>query len=159
MTRARTRRRSICALLMSATLALGIASPAPAGAGDLRARRLLRIVNATRERHDLRLLKLESSLNAPARKHTNRMIDDDRLYDPPNLQQLLADYRWDDLGADVVGCGNTLRELHRILMTEDFHRTILLHPKLRKVGIGVVVAHERNRCGRDAYWATEIFFG
>jgi hypothetical protein len=58
-----------------------------------------------------------------------------------------------------VGCGNTLKELHRILMTEDFHRMILLHEDLRRVGIGVIKVDARNRCGRGSFWATEIFYG
>ena len=159
LTRTATRRHLIIAILTSALLLLAIAQAPAASAGDAYARRLLRIVNATRANHDIRPLQMERSLNAPSRRHTNQMIDANRLYDPPNLQRLLADYQWDDLGADVVGCGNTLNELHRILMTEDFHRTILLHPQLRRVGIGVVVARQRNRCGRGSFWATEIFYG
>jgi hypothetical protein len=87
------------------------------------------------------------------------MIKNDRIYDPPNLEEILSKYEWNDIGADVVGCGNTLRELHQILMTEAFHRTILLHDEVRRVGIGVYRVHERNRCGRDSFWATEIFYG
>jgi hypothetical protein len=44
-------------------------------------------------------------------------------------------------------------------MTEAFHRSIFLHPDLRRVGIGVLEVDERNRCGRDSLWATEIFYG
>lgn len=157
--RTTTRRHLTLAILTSASLLFALAQAPSANAADRYARRLLHIVNATRAHHDLRPLRLERSLIAPSRRHTNDMIDANRLYDPPNLQRLLSDYQWDDLGADVVGCGNTLQELHRILMTEDFHRTILLHPKLRRVGIGVVVADERNRCGRRSFWATEIFYG
>jgi uncharacterized protein YkwD len=154
------RRTTAVAVAAALTLGLGVvqAPPADAAFGRLE-KRLLMIVNRTRERHDLRLLKMDRSLSRPSEKHTRKMINQDRLFDPPNLEEILEDYNWDDLGADVVGCGNTLKELHRILMTEDFHRTILLHPKLRRVGIGVVVADERNRCGRGSFWATEILYG
>jgi hypothetical protein len=91
--------------------------------------------------------------------HTHKMVRNDRIYDPPNLAEILADYEWDDVGADVVGCGHTLKELHDILMTEAFHRSIFLHPDLRRVGIGVMQVDERNRCGRGSLWATEIFYG
>jgi hypothetical protein len=87
------------------------------------------------------------------------MVRKDRIYDPPNLAIILEKYRWDDLGADVVGCGHTLKELHQILMTEAFHRSIFLHPDLRRVGMGITKVNERNRCGRGAFWATEIFYG
>jgi uncharacterized protein YkwD len=148
------------AVTTAITLALGLVQAPRADAGvDRLEIKLLRIVNRTRARHDLRLLKIDRSLSRPAEKHTRRMIRKDRIFDPPDLEEILADYEWDDLGADVVGCGNTLKELHRILMTEDVHRTILLHPKLRRAGIGVVRADERNRCGRGSFWATEIFYG
>jgi len=154
------RRTMVVAAATALTLSLGLvqAPRADAALGRLE-KKLLRIVNRTRDRHDLRLLKIDRSLSRPSERHTRRMIRQDRLFDPPNLEEILADYEWDDLGADVVGCGSTLKELHRILMTEDLHRTILLHPKLRRVGIGVVVADERNRCGRGSFWATEILYG
>ncbi len=47
----------------TATLLLGlIQAPAANGAGIEKQRKMLRIVNATRERHDLRLLKLDTTL-------------------------------------------------------------------------------------------------
>jgi len=154
------RRTMLVAAATVLTLGLGlIQAPSAEASFGRPERKLLQIINRTRARHDLRLLKIDRSLSPPAEKHTRRMIRKNRLFDPPNLEQLLADENWNDLGADVVGCGNTLKELHKILMTEDFHRTILLHPKLRRVGIGVVVADERNRCGRGSFWATEILYG
>jgi uncharacterized protein YkwD len=153
-----TWQRKALVVAIAAAMVLGLGQPA-ANASDRYSRKLLGIVNASRERRDLRPLRMERGLIPPARKHTKRMIRKNELFDPPRLQAILADYEWDDLGADVVGCGSTLRELHRILMTEDFHRKILLHPKLRRAGIAVVVATERNRCGRNAFWATEILYG
>ena len=160
-TRSTARRRASVALITGAALLFTLAQTptAQAGSADRWARKLLRIVNHARVHHDLRPLKMERSLNAPSRRHSNDMVDDNRLYDPPNLEQILSDYSWDDLGADVVGCGMTLKELHRILMTEDFHRTIILNPQLRRVGIGVVKVRGSNRCGRGSFWATEIMYG
>jgi hypothetical protein len=34
-----------------------------------------------------------------------------------------------------------------------------LNPKVRRVGLGVVRADENNRCGRNSFWATELFYG
>jgi uncharacterized protein YkwD len=152
-------RRAIVSIVTLGTVLLGIAHAPVASAGDRYARRLLAIVNATRERHDLRPLKLERSLDAPARRHSSRMLRANRLFDPPNLDRILAPYRWNDLGADVVGCGPTLREMQRTLMTDAFHRTILLHTRVRRIGIGVVATRDRNRCGRGSVWATEILYG
>jgi uncharacterized protein YkwD len=160
-TRSTARRRTSVAVFTGITLLFTLmqAPVADAGSNSRWARKLLRIVNNTRSQHDLRPLKMDRSLNPPSRRHTNKMIDDNRLYDPPNLQQILEGYPYDDLGADVVGCGMTLRQLHRILMSESFHRTILLHRDLRRVGIGVVKARQNNRCGRGSFWATEIMYG
>ena len=145
---------------MIATLALSVLqAPAAAAAGDGYQRKMLDIVNRTRARHDLRLLKLNRELSRDSLVHTRKMVRNDRIYDPPNLAEILADYEWDDVGADVVGCGHTLKELHDILMTEAFHRSIFLHPDLRRVGIGVLKVDQRNRCGRGSLWATEIFYG
>jgi hypothetical protein len=159
-TRSTARRRASVALLTGAALLLTLAQAPTAEAGSNRwARKLLRIVNHTRVNHDLRPLKMQPGLNPPSHRHSGDMVDDNRLYDPPNLEQILSDYSWDHLGADVVGCGMTLKELHHILMTEPFHRSIILHHHLRRVGIGVVKANARNRCGRGSFWATEIMYG
>ncbi|MGH2591348.1 MAG: CAP domain-containing protein [Actinomycetota bacterium] len=154
------RRRAAVAFVMIATLTVGVLQASAANAaGQGYQRKMLDIVNRTRARHDLRLLKLNRELSRDSLVHTRKMVRNDRIYDPPNLAEILADYEWDDVGADVVGCGHTLKELHDILMTEAFHRSIFLHPDLRRVGIGVMKVDERNRCGRGSLWATEIFYG
>jgi uncharacterized protein YkwD len=148
---------------MMVVLALGfgvVAVPtAQAAQTDSYRSTLLDILNRTRVHHDLRPVKINLRLSDDALRWTNVMIRKDRVYDPPNLAQLLAPYNWDDVGADVVGCGNTIHQVHKIFMTEAFHRSIILHPKLRWVGIGVVRADDRNRCGRGSYWATELSYG
>jgi uncharacterized protein YkwD len=154
------RRRAAVAFVMIATLTVGVLQASAANAaGQSYQRKMLDIVNRTRARHDLRLLKLNRELSKDSLVHTRKMVRNDRIYDPPNLAEILADYEWDDVGADVVGCGHTLKELHDILMTEAFHRSIFLHPDLRRVGIGVMQVDERNRCVRGSLWATEIFYG
>jgi hypothetical protein len=50
-----------------------------------------------------------------------------------------------------VGCGRTLKDLEKFLMTEAFHHSIFLHPDLRLVGMGITRVDERNRCGRGSY--------
>jgi uncharacterized protein YkwD len=157
-TRSTSRRGARVALLTILAMLSTLAQTSVADAGDGYARELMRIVNRTRDNHDLRPLRMERSLNAPSRRHTNKMIRSDRVYDPPNLAAILSDYDY-QLGADVVGCAMSLRQLHRVLMTERFHRMILLHPDLRRIGIGVVVNGRRNGCGRGSFWATEIMYG
>jgi uncharacterized protein YkwD len=44
-------------------------------------------------------------------------------------------------------------------MHEPVHRAILLNPKLRRIGIGVLEVDWQNSCGRNWFWATELFYG
>jgi hypothetical protein len=44
-------------------------------------------------------------------------------------------------------------------MHSEHHRDILLHPKLRKVGIAAIRNEERNACGRGSLWGTELLYG
>jgi hypothetical protein len=44
-------------------------------------------------------------------------------------------------------------------MGEEFHRSIILHAKLRRAGIGIRRVDGKSACGRDQYWATVIMYG
>jgi uncharacterized protein YkwD len=44
-------------------------------------------------------------------------------------------------------------------MDSEVHRDILLHPELRRAGIGVIRTDEGNLCGRGSFWVTELFYG
>jgi uncharacterized protein YkwD len=121
--------------------------------------RLLRLINHSRVNHDRRPVKLDLRLSRDAKEHTRRMLRDNRLYDIENLATVLEPYNWSRLGADVVGCGETLHKLHRQLMGHLLHRKIILSSKVRRVGIGVIKDSGKSLCGRDAVWATEIYYG
>jgi uncharacterized protein YkwD len=154
-------RRGTLASMLVLALGFGVlgAPKAQASPTDTYRTTLLNILNRTRAQHGLRPVKINLPLSDDALAWSNVMVRQDRIYDPPNLAQLLAPYRWNDVGADVVGCGSTIHEIHKIFMTEAFHRSIILHPKLQRVGIGVVRTTQRNRCGQNSYWATELFYG
>ena len=152
-------RRWIVVLTLSTTLLLQVASASIASAGDAYGSTILRLVNATRDSHGLHTLRVDTSLSRDAMRHTRRMIDKNAIYDPLNLTRILRDEPWDEVGASVVGCASTLRALHRAFMHDAEHRDILLNPKLRRIGIGVVKVDERNACGRHWFWATELFYG
>ena len=93
---------------MSAILALGIAfAPAARAGGGVRSK-VLQMVNATRDNHDLHTLRIDRSLTRDALRHTRRMIANNAIYDPTNLTRILQDEPWDDVGASVVGCADTL---------------------------------------------------
>ena len=157
---ARALRRALV-LVVVAALGLGIgvvqapAADAAAGHRD----ELLRLVNASREHNGLRPVELDASLSRAAMRHTRLMLKRDRLFDPPDLREILAPYPWDSVGAAAVGCADTLRALHRAFLGSDVHRSILLHRRVKWVGIGVIRSHEANSCGKGSFWATEIFYG
>jgi uncharacterized protein YkwD len=155
------RRRALAAVVVVATLALGISSAPLAAAQTAQTEsraRLLHLINTTRERHGLPALRLSAPLSRDAMRHTHKMIRQNRVFDPPNLEEILNRYPY-DLGAATVGCADTLQELHRALMHSEIHRSILLNPGLRRVGIGLLTAAGTNRCGQGSIWATEIFYG
>ena len=139
------------------TLAVAFAPAARAGSGYRS--KLLRMVNATRSDHDLHRVRMDRSLTRDALRHTRRMIDENAIYDPLNLTTILQDEPWDDVGASVVGCADSLRGLHRAFMHHAAHRDILLNGRVRWIGIGVLKVDSSNACGRHWFWTTELFYG
>jgi uncharacterized protein YkwD len=143
----------------STILTLGIAfAPAAEATGGF-VSKVLHLVNATRVAHDLHTLRVDASFSRDAMRHTRRMVAQDAIYDPRNLAEMLQDEPWDEVGASVVGCADTLRALHRAFMHHAAHRVILLNPKLRRIGIGVIKDDSANTCGRHSFWSTELFYG
>jgi uncharacterized protein YkwD len=139
------------------TLSVAFAPAARAGSGYRS--KLLRMVNATRSDHDLHRVRMDRSLTRDALRHTRRMIDENAIYDPLNLTTILQDEPWDDVGASVVGCADSVRGLHRAFMHHAAHRDILLNGRVRRIGIGVVKVDSSNACGRHWFWTTELFYG
>ncbi len=122
--------------------------------------RYLQLINRTRVHHDLRPLRLNVNLSGSALAHTRKMIRKNRLFDVEGLAQLLDPYSgFKTMGADVVGCGATLIGIRRLLMLHPAHRRILLSPKMRYVGIGVLKVTGRSSCGKNEFWTTAILYG
>jgi uncharacterized protein YkwD len=157
-TRTSTPRRTLV-VTVSTILALAIAFAPAARAGTGLRSKVLRMVNATRDNHDLHTLRIDRSLSRDAMRHTRDMIASNAIYDPSNLARILRNEPWDDVGASVVGCADTPSALHNAFMHEPAHRDILLNPKLRRIGIGVIEVDSANACGRHWLWATELFYG
>ena len=153
------RRFAVLSLATSLVFAVGLLEAPGARAEDGDRAKLLALLNASRAHHDLRTLRPDASLNRDAMHHTRRMLRRNQLFDPHDLAAMLSDEPWKRIGASVVGCASTLRGLHRALLRHRPHRRILLHPKLRRVGIGVVQTRARNACQRGWYWATEVYYG
>jgi uncharacterized protein YkwD len=152
------RLRGVVVLALTATLVLG-AFVAPASAGTGYRARILDMVNATRAKHDLRKLRVDHSFTKDAIRHTRRMVRKNVLYDPPNLSRMLRDEPWRRIGSSVVGCASTLLRLHHAFLRHAAHREIILDPRLRQIGIGVIKVAKKNSCGLGSFWVTELFYG
>jgi uncharacterized protein YkwD len=146
-------------LIFTTILTLVVAFAPAAHAGSGYRSKLLRMVNATRSSYDLQRVRMDRSLTRDALRHTRSMIDENAIYDPRNLTTILQDEPWDDVGASVVGCADSLRGLHRAFMHHAAHRDILLNRQVRRIGIGVVKVDSSNACGRHWFWTTELFYG
>jgi len=154
----RTTRRAALAGSLAICLALGVAAAPVAQAGPLE-KKLLNIINRVRVNHDLDRIAMNKRLSPDAERHTRKMIRRGYLFDPRNLYDLLDPYNWNDVGADVVGCHDSLNKMVRQWMGEAFHRSIILHPSLERAGIGAIRKDGKSGCGRDQVWATAILYG
>jgi uncharacterized protein YkwD len=154
------RRRAIAVIAVTAALWLILGTAlAPAASALGHRGKLLRMLNAVRERHGLRELRIDPSFSRDAVRHVRAMVRADQVYDPPNLDTFLSDEPWQQIGASISGCAGSLRGLHRAWMRHHSHRVIMLEPRLRRVGIGVIQNFSANVCGRSSFWGAELFYG
>jgi uncharacterized protein YkwD len=149
-------RRITLVALMALTVAVGSA-PLPFANAEPLPRKLLALINDTRVDHGLRPLKLRPPLADDAARHTQRMIRRGAIFDP-DLRRILEPYTWDVAGA-VTGCHRSARALVRAWLRSAVHRSVLLNPGLRRIGVGADRVGGRSACGDDPVWATAIAYG
>ena len=154
------KRRVAIAIVIATALMIFLETASAQTANAIGARgKLLKMINNVRERNDLRQLRIDRSLSRDAVRHTRRMVEANEVFDPANLDTILSDEPWERIGASVSGCAGTVRGVHRAWMRHAAHRDIMLEPRLRRIGIGVITDRSRNICGRGSIWATELFYG
>lgn len=154
------KRRVAIAIVIATALMIILETASAQTANAIGARgKLLKMINDVRERNDLRELRIDRSLSRDAVRHTRRMVEANEVFDPANLDVILSDEPWERIGASVSGCAGTVRGVHRAWMRHAAHRDIMLEPRLRRIGIGVITDRSRNICGRGSTWATELFYG
>jgi len=154
------KRRVAIAIVIATALMIFLETASPQTANAIGARgKLLKMINNVRERNDLRELRIDRSLSRDAVRHTRRMVEANEVFDPANLDAILSDEPWERIGASVSGCAGTVRGVHRAWMRHAAHRDIMLEPRLRRIGIGVITDRSRNICGRGSIWSTELFYG
>lgn len=154
------KRRVAIAIVIATALMIFLETASAQTSNAIGARgKMLKMINNVRERNDLRELRIDRSLSRDAVRHTRRMVEANEVFDPANLDAILSDEPWERIGASVSGCAGTVRGVHRAWMRHAAHRDILLEPRLRRIGIGVITDRSRNICGRGSIWATELFYG
>jgi len=154
------KRRVAIAIVIATALMIFLETASAQTANAIGARgKLLKMINNVRERNDLRELRIDRSLSRDAVRHTRRMVEANEVFDPANLDAILSDEPWERIGASVSGCAGTVRGVHRAWMRHAAHRDIMLEPRLRRIGIGVITDRSRNICGRGSIWSTELFYG
>lgn len=146
------------AVLLAGALVLGAPRTPRAEAATLRTRLLL-LINRARANHGVPALRLSERLSEDAERHTRAMIRRDRLFHTEDLASVLRPYRW-RVSGEVVGCARRLSRLVRMWLSSPDHRSILLDPRLRRVGLGPVASREGRSCGPGLrVWATAILYG
>jgi uncharacterized protein YkwD len=145
-----THRRLPLLVLVVAVLIAGTSSPVHAD--DVSRRdRMLRLLNQTRRSHGLPVFRLNRDLSHFAWQHSKRMAEQNRCFHTLDLYGAVRAYhpsRW----GENVGAAGTMRRVRALWMNSGGHRTNLLKPGFRRIGIGVVRA-------RGLAWVTAIFYG
>jgi len=104
-------------------------------------------INAERSQRGLRSLSWSEELAGVARRHAQRMANEDHLYHNPNLRNEVDN--WEVLGENV-GYGPGVDDLHQAFMNSSSHRANILDPVYTQVGVGTV--------WRDGtLWVTQVF--
>lgn len=151
MVRTRRSLSTTTALLLAvAVVALALVGATPARA-DTSPRELERdfhaLINVERAKRGLGALEVRSDIVNVARRHSERMASDSRLYHNPNFSTQITG--WQRV-AENVGYGPRVQTIHDALMNSEGHRRNILDATVTQVGIGVVV-----RDGR--VWVTQNF--
>jgi uncharacterized protein YkwD len=99
---------------------------------------LFRKINASRRDHNLTPYKLDPELSQVARKHTEKMIDQEKIFHDTATNSARTT-RWLAFGENV-GRGQTVATQHSSYMDSVDHRKNILHEDLSHVGIAAKVA-------------------
>ncbi len=144
-------RRVLLAALIAASWLLSVvfwalapatAAPTPEAEADFVAR-----IAGERAAVGIPSYTMAADLVAVARRHSEDMAREDRLYHNPRLASDVQN--WDAVGENV-GTGETVENIHRAFMESATHRSEILSTRFTEVGVGVVV--------RDGVvWVTQVF--
>lgn len=146
MTTPRTRSRLVVLLMLGTTLTLAVAVPSVHARPYVSHRqpsdhelrdKMLGFVDRSRTSRGLPRLELNGRLSREAYDHARRMARTDELTHTPNLADLISDAGGTVFGENL-GKGRSLRGIRDAWLRRESTRRILLDPRFRNVGLGVV---------------------
>lgn len=154
MTTPRTRLRVAASVVMFALIGAAFVAPfahadarrTPGSTADQLERRMLNLVNRSREVRGLPQLHLNARLCHEALGHSKRMAKDGAISHTPNLADLVRGVGGSVFGEDV-GNGRGLQGIRDEWLRQATTRQIMLDPRFHHVGLGVI--HDGG-----FYWVT-----
>lgn len=129
------RQRLAPIVLAAAIIAVGAPTPAGASSGD--EGRFVSLLNGERSSRGIARLPVAGELTAIARKHSERMAADGRIYHNSALPSQVGS-GWKAIGENV-GRGGSVESIHRAFMDSAGHRAHILDSRYNEVGVGVAV--------------------
>ena len=148
-----TRRAPAATVIVLVTLLFVALVGTPASAATDLERQMLRITNASRDKHDVPPLRLDRGRTKKAHRHSAAMAANGEIFHTADAADFyLRGVRWSKWGENVGRTEGELGGLQDAFMDSQVHRGNILDRRFKKVGIGVV-----RRDGTA--WVTLFFFG
>ena len=135
----------VVAVLLAGTSSSVLADDLP------RRNKMFRILNQTRRTHGRPVLRLNATVSHRAWLHSRYMVQRNTLFHTRQLYAAVRAYRPSAWGENV-GMAGVVTRVRTLWMRSGGHRAILLDPRYRRVGVGIVQA-------RGGVWVTAIFYG
>ena len=124
------------AAFLAPSVQAGVTSAPRSTADELR-RRMLTLVNRSRELRGLPQLRVHAHLSKEALRHSRRMARTGTISHTPNLADLVRGVGGSVFGEDL-GKGRGLRGIRDAWLRRADTRRIMLDPRFRHVGLGVI---------------------
>ena len=135
--------RSVVGVAAFAMLLLCISNPAaraavnaPPSPTELRGR-MLHLVNRARTHHDLPVLRLSGALSKEALAHSRHMARSGAISHTSDLGDVIRSMGGTVFGEDIAK-GRGLRGIYEAWLQRADTRAVLLDPRFRRAGLGVV---------------------
>ena len=145
MTSPRTRSRVAASMVLLTLIGAAFVAPSvhasarstPRPTADELARRMLNLVNRSREVRGLPELRINARLSREAMRHSKRMGSAGTISHTPNLADLVRGVGGSVFGEDL-GKGRGLQGIRDAWLGRAETRRIVLDPRFHHVGLGVV---------------------